>query len=678
MKRLRGFSLFCALSLLLLARASAIEADTERLYFAIEVKGAPCGYSEIELSPLEKDGRELILLKHRVFMMLSALGAEFNSEADLTYHIDPESGQFTYHDSEVKQGQMELWSKVYIEGDKARLTSSSAEEQIIDLPPGVILENTLINSYLVRDLYEGDLDQKTYDVLEVMEGEVQQTTYRKVYIENLALAGHRYEALVLDAMKQKTGLKYRVWIDTETGYTLKSDLPNDRVSYRTGPSIKKRIQTANLDDVILSRVNVLIADFQAISYMKVKATIEPSGLRVTSESLNVPGQSFTGTVEDNLIDGIFEIEHEHYGGVAAPTFPPDFSEDQHLREYLDPGDFIESDDPVLIGKAQEISKGSKDSWEAVVRLSEWVADNIGYAIPGGATARKTYDIKAGECGAHSFLLAAFCRAVGIPARVVWGCMYVSNRGGSFGQHAWNEIYMGDAGWIPVDATVLETDYLDSGHIRFGIYRSPTTSFNPHKMEILDYRVASGNTVDDEDIIREKYEAYLGRYELPGGDLELKVFIQDGNLTVDIPGRVTLPFADPDKDGNWHCKMTNRLYTTFEKDDAGKVTAMNLHELVTMPRTSDPEEADEDIPEEFRPYLGKYLFPQHQAEFTVLYRDGGLAIYDPLKNETIGLQAPDEKGRWLDEFNKNTIFFDIDHQSEVTAMNIDAVNKFRRR
>jgi len=121
-------------------------------------------------------------------------------------------------------------------------------------------------------------------------------------------------------------------------------------------------------------------------------------------------------------------------------------------------------------------------------LNKWVAKNIGYAIPGGITARTTYDIRAGDCGAHSQLLAAFCRAAGIPARVVWGCMYVPNYGGAFGQHGWNEVYMGNAGWVPVDATALEHDYVDSGHIRIGVMQSKTTSVNLKEMEILDYRL----------------------------------------------------------------------------------------------------------------------------------------------------------------------------------------------
>jgi hypothetical protein len=67
----------------------------------------------------------------------------------------------------------------------------------------------------------------------------------------------------------------------------------------------------------------------------------------------------------------------------------------------------------------------------------------------------------------------------------------------------------------------------------------------------------------------------------------------------------------------------------------------------------------------------------QAEFTVLYKDGSLAVDDPTVKKIIKLQPPDEKGRWIDEFNKNAIFFDLDDQGNVKAMNIDSVSRFHR-
>ena len=68
-----------------------------------------------------------------------------------------------------------------------------------------------------------------------------------------------------------------------------------------------------------------------------------------------------------------------------------------------------------------------------------------------------------------------------------GSLYTLVDGGSFGHHGWNEVYMGEAGWIPVDVTSHETDYVDSGHIRLGVLKTKVTVINFREMEILDYR-----------------------------------------------------------------------------------------------------------------------------------------------------------------------------------------------
>ena len=656
----------------------AAQPKSDEFYYGIEINKVLCGYAELRTSKMVKDGKDMILLEHKVFIMLSALGSNFNSEFKFTYHIDPVSGRFSYHDSEIKQGPTELSSAIFIEGDTARFTSTTSdEEKITILSPDVILENTLFFPHLKKDFVDNNLKEKSYEIYEVREAEVQKVTYTKVGTEKLELAGKVYNAVILDRLNHKNGLKIRYWLNTENGYILKTVAPNNRISYLADESVVKKIEIANLDENLITRTNVSIADFQDISYMKVKAIIEPTGLWVTPEGLNVPGQKFTGTVNENLIEGVFEMEHKRYDGTDATPFPVDFSKDESLKDYIEAGDLIESDDPVLLGKAKEITNGSKDSWEATCRLSKWVSDSISYAIPGGTSARKTYDTKAGECGAHSFLLASFCRAVGIPARVVWGCMYVPNFGGSFGQHAWNEIYIGNAGWIPVDATAAEIDYVDCGHIRIGAYESLVTALNPKEMEVLDYRAGAMRMGGEEEVVPDEYKAYVGEYTNIDNNNVLKVIVQSGNLTVDIPNKIVLALNDPDEEGLWYSKLSNQLYFTFKKDNSGKVNEMQIHEMIPVPKKSDPEEIDNNVPEEFRPYLGKYFLAALQAEFTVLYKDGGLAVDDPLAKMTVKLQPPDEKGRWMDEFNKNAILFKLDEEDNVTTMVIESINKFNR-
>jgi len=67
-------------------------------------------------------------------------------------------------------------------------------------------------------------------------------------------------------------------------------------------------------------------------------------------------------------------------------------------------------------------------------------------------------------------------------------MYTREYGGSFGHHGWTEIFMGEAGWLTVDVTIHETDYVDSGHIRLGVMDTKQTILNYQEMEVLEYKV----------------------------------------------------------------------------------------------------------------------------------------------------------------------------------------------
>lgn len=647
----------------------------EKLYYGIKINNVLCGYSEVTQQPDERDGQKLLKLDDTTFVMLSALGSRFNSEIHSVFWVEPTSGRFVYQHNHIKQGPMDFTTEATVKKDLIIVNSTLSQKiDTVAIDPQVVLRNNHFMPFLVRDFADSSVHEKTYRYFEIKEQEVQETVFKRLPDEKLNLAGGDFEAMVFEEINQKTRAKLKWWLDKNNGYILK--LKHSRgENFLADAGVANRIKLSKMDDLIVLKTNVSIGDYQGISYIKIKARLEPSGLHITPKGLNVPGQKFSGTVTDNLIEGVFEIEHKRYDGADAPPFPPDFSKVDSVQEFLKATDLIEADDLVLVKKAKEITAGAKDFWEAAVRLSRWVADSIGYAIPGGLTARNTYDIRKGECGAHSILLAAFCRAVGIPARVVWGCMYVPNRGGAFGQHAWNEIYMGEAGWIPVDATAQEVDYVDSGHLRLGHFQSISIALNPKKMEVLDYRVGSEadqvKTVDEA-----KYQPYLGQYQ---GKITLNVIVQNGQLTVDIPGKAILALNDPDENGYWVAKASSSVFFEFIKDKSGQVKEMILHELIPMPRKADLEASDlEDVPEEMMPYVGIYDFQQANVEFKVFVKDGSLTIYNPLDRRNIKFRPSEASERWKDEFNKNEIFFETDENGRVKVMKFESMNRFQKK
>jgi hypothetical protein len=650
-------------------------------FYAITNAGVLCGYSVIDTSLAVIDGKQVIVLEQTMFSMGKLLGMDVDSNVKLVYHIDPKTGQFIYHDYDVDQGQSQFAAETRIEEDGAHCTTSfGREDHVVKLPPGTLLENTLFFKNILEDFADTDMEDKVYEIFDVADQEVQEVRYSRAGEETLELAGKEYSAVMVDKRNLVTGVLIRMWLDSETGMCVKVVVNDIRVIYLADSSLARKLERFEADDYIFTKTNMSIADVLGVSYMKVRAKIRPTGMIVTQDNLNVPGQSFTGTVEENLIEGVFEIEHPRYDGIDAPPFPPPrgFSDDTELAQYINPSQFIESDDPGIVEKARELTEGSADSWEATRRLSEWVSTEIAYSIPGGGSARGVFEAKAGECGGHSVLLAAFCRSVGIPARVVWGITYVPSQGGMFGQHGWNELYMGAAGWVPVDATGPEIDFVDSGHIRLGIFESFAAQANSKEFEILDYRVA-GVTAETAEAAAAKYEAYVGEYGHPGMPKACAVLVQDGSLVFEIPDKVALAFEDPDERGRWQCKLAKHVYLTFETNDVGDVDEAHLHELYKLPKQSglDDDDIDEDVPEDFKPYLGNYLFAAVNAEFTISYKRGGLRMYHPLEKKTSSLSPPNEDGGWVADNDRHTVYFERSEDGSVSSLTIDGTSKFKR-
>jgi transglutaminase-like putative cysteine protease len=669
----RAFLLAAALA------AFVSQGRAEEYYYGIEINGVLCGYARLVTSPLLQDGREMTVLRHEIILKGSLLGAPVDNRMTLTYHLDPATKRFTYHDSTIEQGPARLSSAIRVEGRSAHVSvQTGGAETVVELPEGVVLANTLFYPHLLVDFAQGAEQKKTYLIFDGRDNAVRETTYTRVGTEKVDRAGRAFDTVVLDSVDHRTGVNGRMWLDPQTGVPVQTRLPGGRLTFLANPNVVQEIRYASFDSVALTRTNASIRDIRSITFMRVQVSAAPSGLRVTPESLAVAGQRFTGSVKDNLVEGVFEIEHRRYDGAGAPPFPHDFSPDAALRDPLSPGQHIQSDDPVLAEKAREITKGSRDSWEAARRLSAWVAENIRGAIPGGVTARGTFDERAGDCGGHSFLLAALCRSVGIPARVVWGCMYVPHGGGAFGQHAWNEVYMGAAGWVPVDSTVKEVDYVDSGHIRFGTYQSVATALNATKFEILEHRV-SGSSPGAAPVSSTagKFAPFVGEYKnVERGNL-VKVIEQGGTLTLDIPGKMNLGLKEPDAGGVWRSSLTEQLYVTFERPDSGPAATVRLHQVVRMGRTAAPAAEAEAAPPELQPFVGSYLLAQAGAEFKLACEGSSLVVHDPLAKRTVRLRPSGTPGSWVDEFGKFTVRFEKDVAGAVTALLLDGTTVFRR-
>ena len=118
-----------------------------------------------------------------------------------------------------------------------------------------------------------------------------------------------------------------------------------------------------------------------------------------------------------------------------------------------PNSLIQADDPHIVRMARQLVDDNTDPWSKSVALEKGVhqliaSKNFGQGFATAADVARSLE---GDCTEHAVLLAALCRAEGIPARVALGLVYSPNNQG-FAFHMWNEAWIQDR-WIPLDATL---------------------------------------------------------------------------------------------------------------------------------------------------------------------------------------------------------------------------------
>lgn len=130
------------------------------------------------------------------------------------------------------------------------------------------------------------------------------------------------------------------------------------------------------------------------------------------------------------------------------------------RRFFAPGPFIQSDHPRIVNLADPIEKSGETPLEKIRAVLLWMDKNIEkrpvLSLPDAVSTLRN---RMGDCNEHAVLFAAFCRALGIPARVEAGLVYLNHR---FYYHAWNGVYLGR--WITVDSLFNQMP-ADVTHIR---------------------------------------------------------------------------------------------------------------------------------------------------------------------------------------------------------------------
>src|SRR3954467_4416369 len=247
------------------------------------------------------------------------------------------------------------------------------------------------------------------------------------------------------------GLKTSSWI-TDTGEVVREESPLGLITVRESAdsaramAVSRRMQVDLLQAAAVApRMQTPIPEPRDVRLMRIRL----GGADFSAADLDGGAQRFA--------DGILELR-DPQDLEPAPADPD-------AARYLAAEAFIESDAPEIIAEAQKAVNGVSGTRARAERLTRYVNALLDkkptVSLP---SAREVLRTKVGDCNEHTALYVAMARAIGIPARIAVGLVYIH---GAFYYHAWPEVYVDESAgglWLPVDPTLNQFP-ADATHLR---------------------------------------------------------------------------------------------------------------------------------------------------------------------------------------------------------------------
>jgi len=280
------------------------------------------------------------------------------------------------------------------------------------------------------------------------------------------------------------GLRTTSWV-TDTGEVVREESPLGLITVRESAEAARAMAVSRRNQVdmlqaaaVVPTMRTRIAEPRDVRFMRLRLT----GFDADA----LPIADMQGTTQK--VDGSL-VELRDPQNVQAGRPDPD------ATRYLAAEPFIESDAPEIIVEADTAVRGVTGTRERAERLVRYVNALLDkkptVSLP---SAREVLRTKVGDCNEHTALYVAMARAIGIPARIAVGLVYIH---GAFYYHAWPEVYVDNGLWLPVDPTLNQFP-ADTTHLRLtrgGLEKQ--TAILPLmgrlKIAVLDVELAPNST-----------------------------------------------------------------------------------------------------------------------------------------------------------------------------------------
>ncbi len=424
--------------------------DDRQSWQIITLDGNRVGYAGTTVRHVEHDGEDLIQTDGLTVLRVQRFGQMTEQQIRFTEHQTPD-GRLLRLSASIDQGHEPMTTAGVVRDGRLELeigTLGKTTERTIRWSDDFGGFHAVEHSLARRPMQPGE--QRRLQALLPGLAELAEVELIAAGHEEVTLPGGQFKLLRIDTVTHLgPGQELRgvVWTDPD------------------GEAVKSWTETLNLQAYRVTKAEAL-ADFEPgeldLGYdlaVKVKRPISDphATMRVRYRvgwDGGDPAELFPqGSSQRVVSAGPHTAEITVYairpGADGNPDAPPQTPDEADRR----PSNMIQSEDPEVVRLAREAAGDEEDPWRQAVALERFVAGFVTQKdySQAFATAAEVARQREGDCTEHAVLLAALCRAAGIPARVAAGLVYLPHRRAFF-FHMWTEAYV-DGRFIPLDATI---------------------------------------------------------------------------------------------------------------------------------------------------------------------------------------------------------------------------------
>ena len=415
-------------------------------WYGAYVYGKRYGYALTTGEKTTYDGKPAYKYSMELVMVLTVEGKEHRAQVKLYQTFYASGSMAEKCTTIVMDGERQSYHGV-VTGDMMTIKSSIEgvdHTRTVPAPSMTLEDQFAVRRLVLSNPQSGtSVTEEGYDLEDAAESS---TVYTMKGRKTLLLDGKETSVFEVEAVTTPRGTQSTKLFDEE-GSMLRSTMPFDKMTQtELRRETEETADTLNIDTVFVSKASMLV---------RPKGEMPP--YTAQRLRLRITGMEDRDVLSDN---------HQHFEKVADKTWlvtlkgdalPADPAtlpaKEPGSDEFLKSTERYQSDHPEIVAKAKQIVGGERNPVRVNKAICMWVFDNLKKErIPGFPNAVGTLRKGSGDCGRHTALFVALCRAAGLPARGITGLAYHPKIAG-FGAHAWAEVFVGR--WVPVDPTFGE-------------------------------------------------------------------------------------------------------------------------------------------------------------------------------------------------------------------------------